>query len=71
MSHKRNRTIYNNLKSRDFGLWSPVLFSLWREEPMTSDGGTIKDLLLVIASETSAGKGSDEIKGFKGKLWLC
>lgn len=44
-SQKETVSIYNNLKSRDFGLWSPVLFSLWREEPMTSDGWTIKDAL--------------------------
>lgn len=42
-SHKETLSVYNNLKSRDFGLWWPVLFSLWCEETGTPDGWTIKD----------------------------
>lgn len=73
-SYKETLSFYNNLKSRDFGLWCPVLFSLWREEAVTSDGWTIKDA----AGDSERNqcwerKWCDNNKGmhFKGKLRLC
>lgn len=42
-SYKETLSICNNLQSRDFALWWPVLFSLWCDEAVTSDGWTIKD----------------------------
>lgn len=42
-SYKETLSIYNNPKSRDFGLCCPVLFSLWLEEAVALDDWMIKD----------------------------
>lgn len=72
-SHKETLSVSNNLKSRDFGLWFPVLFSLWRVEVVTSAGWTIKDAPGDSKQDQCWERKCNKNNGvrFRGKVWLC